>query len=201
MAGYDSAAALSAAAAFLAGIWINPPYAFARQKNNLTYRDADRPASTACHQPHSATLPAGHRPHRTWPATSELSWPELGYTHISFPEPHPSATSQSKSSARLQRLPATTTQLLSFPRSGNLRQASSTSPSGINRQTHASSTSITICCPAKPLHFSTEMSSGRIAAKVSGPQSCDFPAASRRSSCRHRVAKPLYWSLSLYTGR
>ena len=50
------------AAAFLAGIWINPPYAFAPE-DNLTYRDmivlhqqAVRILTTA--------LPASHRPHR-----------------------------------------------------------------------------------------------------------------------------------------
>lgn len=70
-------AALSAAA-FLAGIWINPPYAFAPE-DNLTYRDM-----IVLHQaavrfidiryPASTVLTA-------WPATSELSRPEIGYTN------------------------------------------------------------------------------------------------------------------------
>jgi len=70
-------AALSAAA-FLAGIWINPPYAFAPE-DNLTYRDF-----IVLHQqavrfidltyPQATVLTA-------WPATSELNRPELGYTN------------------------------------------------------------------------------------------------------------------------
>jgi 4-amino-4-deoxy-L-arabinose transferase-like glycosyltransferase len=70
-------AALSAAA-FLAGIWVNPPYAFAPE-DNLTYRDF-----IVLHQqavrfidltyPQATVLTA-------WPATSELNRPELGYTN------------------------------------------------------------------------------------------------------------------------
>jgi 4-amino-4-deoxy-L-arabinose transferase-like glycosyltransferase len=70
-------AALSAAG-FLAGIWVNPPYAFAPE-DNLTYRDF-----IVLHQqavrfidityPQATVLTA-------WPATSELSRPELGYTN------------------------------------------------------------------------------------------------------------------------
>ena len=70
-------AALSVAA-FLAGIWINPPYAFAPE-DNLTYRDF-----IVLHQqavrfidltyPASTVLTA-------WPATSELGRPEIGYTN------------------------------------------------------------------------------------------------------------------------
>ena len=73
-------AALSAAA-FLAGIWINPPYAFAPE-DNLTYRDM-----IVLHQ-HAINLIQQRFPQATvltaWPATSELSRPELGYTHIPF---------------------------------------------------------------------------------------------------------------------
>ena len=67
------------AVAFLAGIWINPPYAFAPE-DNLTYRDM-----IVLHQqavrfidlnyPHSTVLTA-------WPATVELGRPELGYTNL-----------------------------------------------------------------------------------------------------------------------
>jgi 4-amino-4-deoxy-L-arabinose transferase-like glycosyltransferase len=70
-------AALSTAA-FLSAIWINPPYAFAPE-DNLTYRDM-----IVLHQaavkfidlkyPGATVLTA-------WPATSELSRPELGYTN------------------------------------------------------------------------------------------------------------------------
>jgi len=69
-------AALSAAA-FLAGIWINPPYAFAPE-DNLTYRDMIVLHQQAIHliehrYPQATVLTA-------WPATSELARPELGYT-------------------------------------------------------------------------------------------------------------------------
>jgi 4-amino-4-deoxy-L-arabinose transferase-like glycosyltransferase len=70
-------AALSAAA-FLAGIWINPPYAFAPE-DNLTYRDMIILHQRAVHfidrvYPQATVLTA-------WPATSELARPELGYTN------------------------------------------------------------------------------------------------------------------------
>jgi 4-amino-4-deoxy-L-arabinose transferase-like glycosyltransferase len=73
-------AALSAAA-FLAGIWINPPYAFAPE-DNLTYRDFIVLHQRAVHfidraYPQATVLTA-------WPATSELSRPELGYTDHSI---------------------------------------------------------------------------------------------------------------------
>ena len=73
-------AALSAAA-FLSGIWINPPYAFAPE-DNLTYRDMivlhQRAIAVIQHRfPQAIVLTA-------WPATSELSRPELGYTHAPF---------------------------------------------------------------------------------------------------------------------
>ena len=69
-------AALSAAA-FLAGIWINPPYAFAPE-DNLTYRDMivlhQRAIDRIVQQwPQATVLTA-------WPANSELERPELGYT-------------------------------------------------------------------------------------------------------------------------
>jgi 4-amino-4-deoxy-L-arabinose transferase-like glycosyltransferase len=70
-------AALSAAA-FLAGIWIDPPYAFAPE-DNLAYRDMIVLHQRAVHfidrnYPQATVLTA-------WPATSELSRPELGYTN------------------------------------------------------------------------------------------------------------------------
>jgi hypothetical protein len=71
-------AALSAIA-FLSGIWINPPYAFAPE-DNLTYRDM-----VVLHQ-QAVRLIEQKYPQATvltaWPATSELSRPELGYTRI-----------------------------------------------------------------------------------------------------------------------
>ena len=65
------------AVAFLAGIWINPPYAFAPE-DNLTYRDMVLLHVEAVHiiehrYPEANVLTA-------WPATAELSRPELGYT-------------------------------------------------------------------------------------------------------------------------
>jgi 4-amino-4-deoxy-L-arabinose transferase-like glycosyltransferase len=69
-------AALSAIA-FLCGIWINPPYAFAPE-DNLTYRDM-----IVLHQ-RAVELIAQRWPRATvltaWPAVSELERPELGYT-------------------------------------------------------------------------------------------------------------------------
>ena len=68
-------AALSTAA-FLAGIWINPPYAFAPE-DNLTYRDM-----TVLHQ-RAVNLIEQRWPQATvltaWPANSELGQPYLGY--------------------------------------------------------------------------------------------------------------------------
>jgi hypothetical protein len=67
--------------AFLAGIWINPPYAFAPE-DNLTYRDM-----VVLHQRAIAVIEE-HYPAATvltaWPAAAELSRPELGYTDKPF---------------------------------------------------------------------------------------------------------------------
>lgn len=73
--------AVLCAAAFLAGIWINPPYAFAPE-DNLTYRDMIVLHQQAAHlierdYPKATVLTA-------WPATSELSRPEIGYTRTSI---------------------------------------------------------------------------------------------------------------------
>jgi 4-amino-4-deoxy-L-arabinose transferase-like glycosyltransferase len=69
------------AAAFLAGIWINPPYAFAPE-DNLTYRDM-----IVLHQRAIDILQARY-PEATvltaWPAAAEISRPELGYTARPF---------------------------------------------------------------------------------------------------------------------
>jgi 4-amino-4-deoxy-L-arabinose transferase-like glycosyltransferase len=69
------------AAAFLCGIWINPPYAFAPE-DNLTYRDF-----IVLHQ-HAVAVIAQQWPQATvltaWPAFSELERPELGYTKFSI---------------------------------------------------------------------------------------------------------------------
>ena len=66
------------AAAFLAALFINPPYAFAPE-DNLTYRDMivlhQQAASyIETNYPQSTVLTA-------WPATGELRRPELGYVH------------------------------------------------------------------------------------------------------------------------
>jgi 4-amino-4-deoxy-L-arabinose transferase-like glycosyltransferase len=73
-------AALSTVA-LLAGIWINPPYAFAPE-DNLTYRDMivlHQQAIRVLQQrfPQATVLTA-------WPASTELARPELGYTHTPF---------------------------------------------------------------------------------------------------------------------
>ena len=65
------------AAAFLAGLWISPPYAFAPE-DNLTYRDFivlhQRAVNVIEHRwPQATVLTA-------WPASSELTQTELGYT-------------------------------------------------------------------------------------------------------------------------
>jgi 4-amino-4-deoxy-L-arabinose transferase-like glycosyltransferase len=78
--GWIAIATLSAAG-FLAGIWINPPYAFAPE-DNLTYRDMivlhqQAVAYIEQHYPAATVLTA-------WPATSELARPEIGYTHRAF---------------------------------------------------------------------------------------------------------------------
>jgi 4-amino-4-deoxy-L-arabinose transferase-like glycosyltransferase len=71
-------AALSAAA-FLAGIWVDPPYAFAPE-DNLTYRDM-----IVLHQRAIAMI-VQRWPQATvltaWPAVAELERPELGYTRV-----------------------------------------------------------------------------------------------------------------------
>jgi 4-amino-4-deoxy-L-arabinose transferase-like glycosyltransferase len=71
-------AALSAAA-FIAGIWVNPPYAFAPE-DNLTYRDM-----VVLHQ-RAISVIAQRWPQATvltaWPANAELQRPELGYTKV-----------------------------------------------------------------------------------------------------------------------
>ena len=64
-------------AAFVAGIFINPPYAFAPE-DNLTYRDMivlhqEAIGRIARQFPHAVVLTA-------WPADAELERPELGYT-------------------------------------------------------------------------------------------------------------------------
>ena len=69
------------AVAFLAGIWINPPYAFAPE-DNLTYRDM-----IVLHQQAIDILEArypGATVLTAWPAAAEISRPELGYTARPF---------------------------------------------------------------------------------------------------------------------
>ena len=69
------------AAAFVAGIFINPPYAFAPE-DNLTYRDM-----IVLHQQAIAILQDKY-PEATvltaWPAAAEVQRPELGYTTKPF---------------------------------------------------------------------------------------------------------------------
>jgi hypothetical protein len=73
---YWTALAVLAAVAFFAGLKLNPPYRFAPE-DNLAYANVIRLHQQAIGQilrryPHSTVLTA-------WPATDELSKPELGY--------------------------------------------------------------------------------------------------------------------------
>ena len=68
----------SLGAGFLAGLFINPPYSFAPE-DNLTYRDFITLHQRAIHLidhdfPYATVL-------TSWPATAELTYPELGYTN------------------------------------------------------------------------------------------------------------------------
>ncbi len=70
------------AVAFIAGLFVNPPYRFAPE-DNLAYRDVILLHQAAIaqileHYPHSVVLTA-------WPATDELSKPELGYVRDPIP--------------------------------------------------------------------------------------------------------------------
>ena len=70
------------AVAFIAGLFVNPPYRFAPE-DNLAYRDVILLHQAAIaqiveHYPHSIVLTA-------WPATDELSKPELGYVEKPMP--------------------------------------------------------------------------------------------------------------------
>jgi Dolichyl-phosphate-mannose-protein mannosyltransferase len=70
------------AVAFLLGLWVNPPYRFAPE-DNLSYADVIRLQQRAIHQiavhfPSSTILTA-------WPATDELTKPELGYVRKPMP--------------------------------------------------------------------------------------------------------------------
>jgi 4-amino-4-deoxy-L-arabinose transferase-like glycosyltransferase len=69
------------AAAFLAALWINPPYAFAAE-DNLTYRDM-----IVIHE-QAIDLLQSKFPEATvltaWPGAAELERPELGYTAKTF---------------------------------------------------------------------------------------------------------------------
>ena len=70
------------AVAFIAGLFVNPPYRFAPE-DNLAYRDVILLHESAIsqiqqHYPHSVVLTA-------WPATDELTKPELGYVRQPIP--------------------------------------------------------------------------------------------------------------------
>jgi len=84
------------AAGFIAGLFVNPPYRFAPE-DNLAYRDVILLHQSAIGQileryPHSTVLTA-------WPATDELSKPELGYVE----RPVPVAAIDNFSFAQIQR--------------------------------------------------------------------------------------------------
>ena len=76
------ALALLTAAAFIAGLRVNPPYRFAPE-DNLAYADVVRLHQQAIGRivrlyPHATVLTA-------WPGTDELSKPELGYVRTPIP--------------------------------------------------------------------------------------------------------------------
>ncbi|MDE3105904.1 MAG: glycosyltransferase family 39 protein [Acidobacteriota bacterium] len=93
--------ALLTATAFVAGLWLNPPYSFAPE-DNLTYRDMvvlhQQAVERLTHQFPGATVLTA------WPASSELTRPELGYLQ------HPVAVTpvQDFQPQTLATLPATT---------------------------------------------------------------------------------------------
>ena len=79
---YWPALALLSGVAFLAGLLLNPPYRFAPE-DNLSYASVIRLHRQAIRKivasyPHAAVLTA-------WPATDELSKPELGYVRTPVP--------------------------------------------------------------------------------------------------------------------
>jgi len=79
---YWTALAALTAAAFLVGLKLNPPYRFAPE-DNLAYVDVIRLHQQAIgqilhHYPNATVLTA-------WPATDELSKPELGYVRKPVP--------------------------------------------------------------------------------------------------------------------
>jgi hypothetical protein len=69
------------AAAFLVGLFINPPYGFAPE-DNLTYAHVIRLHQQAIHQ--LTTLYPGSTVLTAWPASDELTRPELGYVQTPF---------------------------------------------------------------------------------------------------------------------
>ena len=93
-------------AAFLCGIWINPPYAFAPE-DNLTYRDF-----VVLHQ-RAVAMIAQKWPQATvltaWPAFSELQRPELGYTKFPIKAFPIQNFSMGEIEKLPQQIPATTT--------------------------------------------------------------------------------------------
>lgn len=70
------------ATAFLLGLWINPPYKIAPE-DNLNYADVIRLHQQAIHQ--IVTNDPGSTVLTAWPATDELTKPELGYVRKPVP--------------------------------------------------------------------------------------------------------------------
>ena len=181
----------SRAAAFLAGIWINPPYAFAPE-DNLTYRDmivlhqqavrfidravSRRPPSS----PHGPPPPNSPAPNSATPTTPSRS--------------SPSKTSPSTRSRRPPPTPATTTSPSSSPPSGSRRQSAQPRQAATNPPTQNTSTSTTTSPPPKPPPCSTAKSSGRPSRKGEWAAVLHFPRIVERS-----VWPSLRSTLKLYT--
>ncbi len=141
------------AAAFLAAICLNPPYAFAPE-DNLTYRDM-----IVLHQ-QAVSFIAKQFPHATvltaWPATAELERPELGYTRTRIATVSIPNFSARPSSARQRIRPRPpTTPPSSSPPSGNPLPGTPTSLAATKPPTPATSTSTTTSSPTKPPPSST----------------------------------------------
>ncbi len=137
-------AALSAAA-FLAGIWINPPYAFAPE-DNLTYRDMIVLHQRAVHFIDRATHRPLSSPHGPPPPNSA---DPNSATPITLSKPQPSRTFQQRRFRKPQPIPGATTSPWSFRPNGNHQPTASTLAAKTNPRTHGTSTSTAISPQAR----------------------------------------------------
>ena len=160
---------LLSAAAFLIGLFVNPPYKFAPE-DNLNYADVIRLHQQAIRQivtrfPGSTVLTA-------WPATDELTKPELGY----LKKPHGGRSRLRISPClryRKQRLPhKTSASALPFQLNTTLPACGWIWARAMRPWIPAFSISIAIWSRARSLTFSRAGSSGARSGKGSGPRFC-----------------------------